>query len=118
VDSVRLKGVVEEKGEGKEHTCMRIHPLIKVFPMGEEVGNGVRVSRDVFQDEIKVLEELHPPGLVASDFLWLAEELKVFMVSSDGDGVVGIQEIGAATLKAVNNGGHLLIMNIIVPFSW
>jgi hypothetical protein len=117
VDSVRSKGVVEEKGEGKEHTCMRIHPLVKVFPIEEEVSNGVYVSGNMFQDKIKVLEELHPPGLVAGDFLWLAEVLKVFVVGSDSDGVVGIQEIGVATLKAVNNGSHLLIMDIVVSFS-
>jgi hypothetical protein len=56
--------------------------------MGEEVGDSVCVSGNVFKGEIKVLEELHPSGLVAGDFLWLAEVLEVFVISSDDNRMI------------------------------
>ena len=54
---------------------VRVHPLIKVFSVGEKVGNGVGMSEDVFEMVVEVLEEFHPLGLSACDFLWLSEVL-------------------------------------------
>ena len=66
---------MNEKRKGEEYSSVGIHPLIKVFASGEEVGNSVGVSGDVIEVVVKVLEELHPLGLAAHDFLWLVEVL-------------------------------------------
>ena len=55
---------------------------------GQEVCDGVHCSWDVFNMVVEVLQELHPLGLVAGDFLWFLEVLEVFMVCSDTDGVL------------------------------
>jgi hypothetical protein len=73
--SVGPEGIVKKEGKGEEYMSMRIHPLVKVFSMGEEVGDCVHMSRNVFENEVKVLEKLHPSGLVTGDFLWLVEIL-------------------------------------------
>ena len=52
-----------------------IHPLIKVFSSGEEVGYGVCMARDMVEVVVKVLKEFHPSGLATRDFLWLAKVL-------------------------------------------
>ncbi len=52
-----------------------IHPLVKVFSAREEICYGVGMSGDVVEAVIEVLEEFHPSGLVACDFLWLMEIL-------------------------------------------
>ena len=89
MDFLGIGGVLNKKGKGKEDAHVGIHPLIKVFSMGKEIGNSVSVSRDVFKVVIKVLEEFHPSGLLACDFLWLSEVLQVFMVCLDHDWMVG-----------------------------
>jgi hypothetical protein len=75
VGSVESEGAVKKEGKGKEYMSMGIHPLVKVFSVGEEVSDCIRVTRDMFENEIKVLEKLHPLGLATSDFLWLVEVL-------------------------------------------
>ncbi len=57
--------------------------------VGEEVRDGVCMSWDVFEAVVKVLEELHPSGLTACNFLWLSEVLQVFMIHSDHNWMVG-----------------------------
>jgi hypothetical protein len=46
---------LEKKGEGEERASLGIHPLVKVFAAGEEVGNSISVSRDVVEPEVEVL---------------------------------------------------------------
>jgi hypothetical protein len=95
-----------------------IHPLVKVFAAGEEVGNGVGVSGDVIEHKIEILQEFHPSGLPASDLLWLTEVLEVFMICSNVDGMVGAEEVGAAAFESIYNGSHLFIVDVVVSFSW
>jgi hypothetical protein len=73
---VGMKGAMEKEGEGEKYACLWIHPLVKVFSTGEEVSNHICVSGNMFQGEVKVLEEFHPSGLVTGDFLGLVEVLE------------------------------------------
>ncbi len=50
-----IEGVLDKKWKGEEDTSVGIHPLVKVFSLGEKVGNGVGVSRDVFEAIVKIL---------------------------------------------------------------
>jgi hypothetical protein len=68
---------------------MRIHPLVKVFATGEEVGDSVGMPGDVVEYKVEILKEFHPSSLPSCDLLWLAEILKVFMVGANVDRVVG-----------------------------
>jgi hypothetical protein len=97
---------------------LRIHPLVKVFAAGEEVGNSVGVSRDVVEHKVKVLQEFHPSGLPTSDLLRLVEVLEVFMICLNMNGMVSAKEVGAATFEPIYDGGHLFVMDVVVPFSW
>jgi hypothetical protein len=116
VSGVGFEDAVEKEREWKEHVGMRIHPLVKVFLSGEEVGNGVGMSGDVFEYEVKVLQEFHPSGLSACDFLRLAEVLEIFVISSDSNRMVGVEEVGVSTFESVDNGSHFFIVDIIVLF--
>jgi hypothetical protein len=93
-----------------------IHPLIKVFSVGEEVGDGVGMPWDVIKHKIEVLQEFHPSGLSAHNFLGLTEVLEVFMVCSDTDGVIGAKEVGAATFEPIDDGCYFFIVDIVVLF--
>jgi hypothetical protein len=53
--SIGPENVMKKKGKGEECMCMRIHPLVKVFSMGEEVGDSIHMSGDMFEDEVKIL---------------------------------------------------------------
>ena len=64
---------------------IRIHPLVKVLTVGEEVGNSVRGSGNVFQRIIEILEEFYPPGLPSHNLLRFAEILEVLMVCEDSN---------------------------------
>ena len=66
---------MNKEGKGEEDASIGIHPLIKVFSLGEEVCYSVSMSGDVVKAVVKILEEFHPLGLVAHDFLWLAKVL-------------------------------------------
>jgi hypothetical protein len=110
--------LAEKKGKREECASVRIHPLVKVFSSGEEVGNSISVSRDVFEHEVKVLQELHPSGLSAHDFLGLTEILKIFVVGSDVDRVVGAKEVGVSAFKSIDNGGHFFVVNVILSLHW
>ena len=70
-----VEGVLDKKWKGKKDVGVGIHPLIKVFSVGEKVGDGIGMSRDMFEAVIKILQEFHPLGLSAHDFLWLLEIL-------------------------------------------
>jgi hypothetical protein len=110
--------VAEKKEKREECASVRIHPLVKVFVAGEEIGDGIGMSRDVFEHKVEVLQELHPSGLPAHNFLRLAEILEIFVVGSDGDKVVGAKEVGAPTFKSIDNGSHLFVMDVVVSFCW
>lgn len=66
---------------------IRVHPLVKVGPSGEEVRNGVGCAWNVLQDIIKVLEVFNPPHLPPGYFLWFSKILEVFMVHLHNDWV-------------------------------
>jgi hypothetical protein len=72
----------------------------------------------VVKHKVEVLEELHPSGLSAGDFLRLAKVLEVFVICSDVDGVISTKEVGATAFKPIHNGGHFFIMDIVVSLSW
>jgi hypothetical protein len=110
--------VAEKEEKWKECASMRINPLVKVFLLGEEIGNGIDVPGDMFEYEVKVLQEFHPSCLSACDFLRLAEVLEVFVVGPDGNRMVGAQEVGASAFKSINNGSHLLVVDVVVSFCW
>jgi hypothetical protein len=55
MDGVRSESSMKKKGEREKYMCVRIYPFIKVFSLGEEVSNGVHVSKDMFKDEVEVL---------------------------------------------------------------
>jgi hypothetical protein len=55
MDDVRLESLMKKKEKRKEYASMRIHPLVKIFSSGEDVGDSVCASRDVFEDEVEVL---------------------------------------------------------------
>jgi hypothetical protein len=76
------------------------------------------MSGDMFEYEVEVLQEFHPSGLPACDLLRLAEVLEIFVVGSDGNWMVGTKEVGACTLESIDNGGHFLIVDIVVSFCW
>ena len=67
--------MANEKGKGEEDTSVGIHPLVKVFALGEEVCYSIGMSRDVVKVVVEILEEFHPSGLATHDFLRLAEVL-------------------------------------------
>ncbi len=48
-------GSSNKKGKGEEDASGGIHPLIKVFALGEKVGDGICVSWDVLESVIEVL---------------------------------------------------------------
>jgi hypothetical protein len=116
VSCVRSEDAVKKEGKWKECVSIRIHPLVKVFPLGEKVGNHVGVSRDMFEYKVKVLEEFYPSGLPACNLLGLKEILEVFMIGSDGDWVFGTEEVRAGAFESVDDGGHFLVMDIVVSF--
>jgi hypothetical protein len=76
------------------------------------------VSGDVFEYKVEVLQELHPSGLFAHDLLRLVEILEVFVISSDGDGMIGTKEVKVCAFESIYNGGHFFIVDIIVSFGW
>jgi hypothetical protein len=55
--------------------------------LGKEVGDGVRVTRDVGQFIVEILKVLNPAGLSTSNLLWLAEVLEILVVGADLDRV-------------------------------
>ena len=67
--------MANEKRKREEYASIGIHPLIKVFSLGEEVCYGVSMSGDVVEAVVKILEEFHPLGLAACDFLGLVKVL-------------------------------------------
>jgi hypothetical protein len=74
----RKKGVVKE-----DMQFVGIHLLVEVLSSRKEVSDSVRVTWDVGQFIVKVLQVLDPAGLSASNLLWLAEILKVLVVGVD-----------------------------------
>jgi hypothetical protein len=76
------------------------------------------MSQYMVKYEVKVLEEFHSPGLLASNLLGLVEVLEVFMVCLDVDGMIGSKEVGAATFESIYNGGHFFVVDVVVSFGW
>jgi hypothetical protein len=93
-----------------------IHPLVKVFTTGEEVGDGVRMPGDVVKYKVEILKEFHPSSLPSGNLLWLAEVLKVFVICLDVNGVVGAEEVGATAFEPIYDSGHFLVVNVVVLF--
>jgi hypothetical protein len=109
---------VGKKGVVKEDTqFVGIHLLVKVLSLRKEVGNGVRVTRDVGQLIIEVLKVLDPAGLSASNLLWLTEVLEVLVVSADLDGMCSSKEERSATFESEQDGCEFLVMGVVVLFS-
>ncbi len=111
-----VEGVSNEKGKGEEYVSIGIHPLIKVFSVGEKVCNGVGMSRDVLELVVEVLKEFHPLGLLACNLLQLLEVLQVFVVSSDHNWVVSSKEVWSTTFKSIYDGHHFFVVYVVVLF--
>jgi len=52
---VGFEGALNEKRKGEEDASSGIHPLIKVFSLGEEVCYGVIVSGYMLEMVVKIL---------------------------------------------------------------
>jgi hypothetical protein len=91
-----------------------IHPLVKVRAMREEVGDHVCKTRDMGKSIGEVLKESDPTGLMASNFLWFAEILEVFMVCVNLNGMLCAEEEWLTTFEAKDDCGQFFIIDIIV----
>jgi hypothetical protein len=40
------------------------------------------------------------------------------VVGPDGDRMIGTKEVGASTFESIDNGGHFLIMDVVVLLCW
>jgi hypothetical protein len=107
----RKKGVVKE-----DMRFIGIHLLVKVLSSGKEIGDGVRVSRDVGQLVVKVLEVLDPAGLSTSNLLQLMEVLEILVIGADLDWVCSSEEERSTTLESEQDGCEFLVVGIIVLF--
>jgi len=86
VDCIRGGG---KKMIGKQSAWqIRIHPLVKVFPAGEKVGDSVGSPGNVLQCVVEILEEFDPTSLPASHLLWFPEVLQVFVIGEHPDRVL------------------------------
>ena len=95
---------------------IRIHPRVKVFPAGQEVGDGVCSTRNMFQGIVKILQEFDPAGLAARYFLGFPEILQVFMVGEDAHGMLHAEEQGTTTFEAKDYASQFSVVDVIVPF--
>jgi hypothetical protein len=108
---VRKKSVVEE-----DTRFVSIHLLVKVLSSGKEISNGVRVTRNVGQFIVEILEVLDPVGLSTSNFLWLAEILEILVIGSNLDRLCSTEEEGSTTLESEQDGCKFLVVGIVVLF--
>jgi hypothetical protein len=108
---VGKKGVIKE-----DMWLVGIHLLVKVLSSGEEIGDGVGVSRDVGQFIIEILEVLDPMSLTAGDILGLTEILEVLVVSMNLNQVCHSKKQGVTTLESKDDHGKLLVMGVVVLF--
>jgi hypothetical protein len=89
------RGVIKE-----DMRFVGIHLLVKVLSLRKEVGNGVRVSGDVRQFIVEVLEVLDLVGLSTSNLLWLAEVLEILVIGVDLDRVCSAKEERLTTFES------------------
>jgi hypothetical protein len=110
---VRKKSVVKE-----DTRFISIHLLVKVLSSGKEISDSVRVTRNVGQLIIEILEVLDPAGLVASDLLRLAEVLEILVVGSNLDRLCSAEEEGSTTFESKENRCEFLVVGVVVLFGW
>jgi len=102
---------------GKRDTReIRIHPLVKVFPSGEEVRDGVRRPCNVFEGVVEILQKFDPAGLTARHLLGFPEVLQVLVVREDANRVLRAKEEGASALETEHYTREFAIVDVIVPF--
>jgi hypothetical protein len=107
----------QKKSVVKEDTrFVGIHLLVKVLSSGKEIGDSIRVTRDVGQFIIEVLKVLDPAGLSTSNLLWLAEVLEVLVVGSDLNWLCSTKKEGSTTLESEQDGCEFLVMGVVVLF--
>jgi hypothetical protein len=107
----------QKKGVVKEDTrFIGIHLLVKVLSSGKEIGDSIRVTRDVGQLIIEILKVFDPAGLSASNLLQLAEVLEVLVVGADLDRLCSAEEEGLATFEPEQDGCEFLVVGIVVLF--
>jgi hypothetical protein len=106
-----------KKGVVKEDTWfVSVHLLVKVLSSRKEISDGVRVSGDVGQLVVEILEVLDPAGLTTSNLLWLAEILEVLVIGADFNGVCGSKKEGSTTFESKQDGSEFLVVGVIVLF--
>jgi len=71
----------------------------------------------VFKSVVEILQEFDPTRLPSSNLLWIAEILKVFVVSADANSVCSTQEQGATAFKAKNYRSEFLVIGVVVLLS-
>ena len=89
---------------------------VRISKVRQGVSKSHGRARDMNKMEIKVLEEHHPAGLPARQFLGLAEVHKVFVISEESYQITGALEIVMPMIQGMNNSKELPIIDIVVPF--
>jgi hypothetical protein len=93
-----------------------IHLLVKVLLSGKEIGDSVRVTRDVGQFIVEILKVLDPAGLSASNLLRLTDVLEILVVGANLNWLCCSKKEGSTTLESEQDGCEFLVVGIIVLF--
>ena len=95
----------------------RIHPPVKVWTVGEKIGDGVCDTGNVVKSEVIVSQHFHPAGLATGDAVGFTKVSEVVMVSEDAKGVSCAEEVMAPVSDGFYNGKQFLVVNIVIQFS-
>ena len=79
-------------------------PLIGCWWSREEVGQDVFLSQDVMEDEVEILQSLHPSYLSPVKVLGIMEILKVVMICVDHHLMVPSHEVLLPSSKSMYYG--------------
>jgi hypothetical protein len=107
----RKKGVVKE-----DTRFVGIHLLVKVLSSGKEIGDSVRVTRDVGQFIVEVLKVLDPAGLSTSNLLRLAKILEILVIGLNLNRLCSTEKEGSTTFESKQDGCEFLVVGVVVLF--
>jgi hypothetical protein len=107
----RKKSVVKE-----DAWFIGVHLLVKVLSSGKEIGDSVRMTWNVGQFIVKILEVLDPVGLATSNLLRLAEVLEVLVVSANLNQLCSAEEEGSTTFESKEDRCEFFVMGVVVLF--
>jgi hypothetical protein len=109
---VRKKGVIKE-----DTRFVGIHLLVKVLSSRKEIGNSIRVTRDMGQFIIEVLKVLDPVGLSTGNLLRLVEVLEILVVGANLNQLCSSKKEGSTTFESEQDGYEFLVMGVVVFLS-